>query len=474
MGVRDPSPAALEASSESARHSATSSAAEEDRPAPCSQIAADLQARAHQRNAGSPQLGGGAPHERAPALRAGDLGELELVQLVEVARVGVDALGAGRVGLGRLRAHDHALGDRERQREALVVVGVLADQVHAPGREARPRAHAARRIASPRLGGGLLGEHVGDERARALLGAGEVLELLGGAQRRIELDVQVPRPRGRAGGRSLVDDHHVGERPVEQRVVPARERLQPRGEQAQLLGLAVEQARAVLAQHHVRFVGPARRIRDVGDDGLVLVDDPPTVLELAAQQRARRAAAEARVGGELEPRHGRQERVAVDLPVGMVQRHADLDPAVLEDQHVLDVRARAELLVALAPDPHQRLGALGRERPERVVVTIGVHDHLRRPARRLEGGEAVLEHRDLEGGERDLRLLPARAGSDTAGSARARAGTCGPGGGSRRRPARRAARCGAPRSSRAAPLVCGSSVRRTSPACRGSARGHRL
>ena len=55
--------------------------------------------------------------------------------------MGVDALRAGRVGLGRLRAHDHALGDREREREAKVVVGVLADQVHAPGSERGRDAH---------------------------------------------------------------------------------------------------------------------------------------------------------------------------------------------------------------------------------------------------------------------------------------------------------------------------------------------
>jgi hypothetical protein len=40
--------------------------------------------------------------------------------------------------------------------------------------------------------------------------------------------------------------------------------------------------------------------------------------------------------------------------VGVVQRHADLHAAVLKDQHVLDVRARAELLIALALLTHVR------------------------------------------------------------------------------------------------------------------------
>ena len=45
-----------------------------------------------------------------------------------------------------------------------------------------------------------------------------------------------------------------------------------------------------------------------------------------------RAAAQACVGGELQARHGRQERVAVDLPVGWCSVTADLDAAVFEDQ----------------------------------------------------------------------------------------------------------------------------------------------
>ncbi len=87
-----------------ARHRATSSAAEEDRPAPCSRSPPISRRAPTERNAGSLQLGGRAPHERAPALRWGDIDELELVHLVEVARVGVDAL-RRRASRGRPSPH---------------------------------------------------------------------------------------------------------------------------------------------------------------------------------------------------------------------------------------------------------------------------------------------------------------------------------------------------------------------------------
>ena len=62
------------------------------------QVAADLQACAHQRKAGS-RSSAAAPrtNARQPSAR-GDIGELELVLLAEVARVGVDALRAGESG----------------------------------------------------------------------------------------------------------------------------------------------------------------------------------------------------------------------------------------------------------------------------------------------------------------------------------------------------------------------------------------
>ena len=120
----------------SARHSATSSAAEEDRPAPrgrsppICRLAPGDRARVG-------QLGDGAAHERAPALDTRAVCQRERILLIEIDGMRTNAaLGA------RLRCDDDALGDRERQRQAAVVVGVLADQVDAPRGE---RAGALRR-----------------------------------------------------------------------------------------------------------------------------------------------------------------------------------------------------------------------------------------------------------------------------------------------------------------------------------------
>ncbi len=123
--------------SASARHSATSSAAEEDRPAPggswplISTRAATSGKPARVSSATLPRT-----NARQPGAGSGS-SERELVALVEIACVGTDAPGAGGVRRLRLGAHGHPFGDRKRQRQPLVVVGVLADQVHAPGRERR-------------------------------------------------------------------------------------------------------------------------------------------------------------------------------------------------------------------------------------------------------------------------------------------------------------------------------------------------
>ena len=68
---------------------------------------------------------------------------------------------------------------------------------------------------------------------------------------------------------------------------------------------------------------------------------------------------------ELARRNRRHERIRVDLPVRMVQRHADLDAAILERIDVLDVGARAELAVAVGPDVDEQLEVPQRQRAER-------------------------------------------------------------------------------------------------------------
>ena len=114
------------------------------------QVPAELQASADKRNARAGELGDDTPHERTPAGRGRGLCQRELVTLVQVARVGVHKLLAGRAAGRGLGAHCDALGDRERQGQPEVVVGALADQVDAPARTHRS-AQAARAIASRSL-----------------------------------------------------------------------------------------------------------------------------------------------------------------------------------------------------------------------------------------------------------------------------------------------------------------------------------
>ncbi len=82
---------ALAPSSASARHNATSNAAEEDRPAPLRHAAHDLEVAPSNGQSGALQLGGHSRDERAPALRALNRVKVERIALVEVARVRLDA-----------------------------------------------------------------------------------------------------------------------------------------------------------------------------------------------------------------------------------------------------------------------------------------------------------------------------------------------------------------------------------------------
>src|SRR5947207_15601035 len=69
-----------------------------------------------------------------------------------------------------------------------------------------------------KLRGRVLCPGVGDERARAELRPGEVLELVAGPVRRIELEMEVMLSAG-AARRFLMHRHHIGERLVEEAVV---------------------------------------------------------------------------------------------------------------------------------------------------------------------------------------------------------------------------------------------------------------
>jgi hypothetical protein len=87
---------------------------------------------------GGAQLGDRATHECAPAAGAPRVVSGEGVGLAEIERLGADL-----AAVERLRLDRHAAVDRERQRQAAVVVRVLADQVDA----ARGRRHESQRAA---------------------------------------------------------------------------------------------------------------------------------------------------------------------------------------------------------------------------------------------------------------------------------------------------------------------------------------
>src|SRR6185312_6558139 len=125
----------------------------------------------------------------------------------------------------------------------------------------------------------------------------------------------------------------------------------------------------------------------------------------------------------------RDEGVAVDLPVRVLQRDPDLLPAVLEGEHLLDAGQRRERGRAVGPRLDHRAHPRHRQRPERRVVVAGEAHHLAAPDggplrpervavdlgrhlrhRLRERREAVLEHYDVVARRRDLRRLPARQG----------------------------------------------------------------
>ncbi len=91
-------------------------------------VAGEAHARRDQRDPARGELGDDAAREGAPALRGLDAREREVVVLAEVLGRDLEAVAVERLGRG-----GDAAVDRERQREAAVVVRVLADQVDAAG-----------------------------------------------------------------------------------------------------------------------------------------------------------------------------------------------------------------------------------------------------------------------------------------------------------------------------------------------------
>src|SRR6266571_2135914 len=115
---------------------------------------------------------------------------------------------------------------------------------------ARP-CHSA--LEGTKLRGGVLGSRVEDERARSKLGAGEVLELVARAVRRVELDVEVVVART-ASGRSLMHRHHIRKGTLEEPVVLLEQRLQAGREGPVIVRVEVGESTAVIGRREVDLV----------------------------------------------------------------------------------------------------------------------------------------------------------------------------------------------------------------------------
>ncbi len=85
----------------------------------------------------------------------------------------------------------------------------------------------------------LFGEGIVDEHACARLAARQVLEPVGRAQRRVKLDVEMIVIVIFAVSRSLMQDHHVGERKIEEFIEGREHRFEQFGEVALLAALGV-------------------------------------------------------------------------------------------------------------------------------------------------------------------------------------------------------------------------------------------
>ena len=210
-------------SSLSATATAHSIAADDESPAPTGTSESIIRS--------TPGTAAGRRRHRQLAERPGDAERVgatsrrELAALAEVVELGEGDLGRAR----RRRRCCRRAGCRRRAGRArrtvrrliangstkpVVVVGVLADEVDAAGRRpdadrlvaeslAEGLAHVVTQVAScsldrlPDVRGGGLGRDVADPGAHRGFGAGQELELVGGAARRGELQMQPDRRRGR-------------------------------------------------------------------------------------------------------------------------------------------------------------------------------------------------------------------------------------------------------------------------------------
>src|SRR5439155_18735350 len=98
-----------------------------------------------------------------------------------------------------------------------------------------------------------------------------------------------------------------------------------------------------------------------------------------------------RLGGKLALDDGRDERVGVDLAVGMAQGDADLLAAILENVDIAHVGQPAELAGAVAPDLDEVADVLDALLAQGRIVVGRVADDLGPVLITRVGRETVLE-----------------------------------------------------------------------------------
>ena len=157
----------------------------------------------------------------------------------------------------------------------------------------------------------------------------------------------------------------------------------------------------------VHFVRQPRRERDVRNEVARRRDDPLPARDLLRDDVTDQAPPGILCGVRgrllvLSLGARRHERQRVDSTVRVRERHPDLSPAVLEDEHVRDVLPGGQLAVAVGPDLHEVPRLCRRQRSEGGVVLRRVHEHLSRSARggrpkqhRIEGSGSAPSARRL-------------------------------------------------------------------------------
>ena len=127
----------------------------------------------------------------------------------------------------------------------------------------------------------------------------------------------------------------------------------------------------------VRIAGRERHVRDP----LAVVDhDARLGRDLLGHRGAERTAVRGRDIGFL-PRHRRREAERVDLAMRVRDRRTHARAAVLEHEHVLDLRTIEQCLRAFGPEIHDCPSPVDADRRERSVVLARVEHDLGRTAR---------------------------------------------------------------------------------------------